>query len=346
MVNTRAVFTIAAFFCGSLIVPAFADTDDGLCNSVCKKMLEIKEQSQNVMLVYAPGSGGTGTGTVIATAEGDTHILTNNHVIEGSSSGRVWLIFESGKKAEVEIIGRDPAADLAILASSELPRGVVPVTFGGGLRVGQQVYALGYPFGVRSVTFGYINVTESSRIWPFVWTQTPLNPGNSGGPLFNEKREMVGVNTAVLPSNIAIGGGISLVLPIDYVKRLLGRLTRERIVRHGVVGFELDDSARIPPVFFEKRGLLYSPARDGIIVVNVSPGLPAAQANIREGDFILRWNGVLFRKARDLKAKIFFDHRPGDEVTVTVERDGQTFDRRIRLSEYVSPKEERKSDSN
>lgn len=342
----RAALIIMAFFCGSLIIPAFAATDDELCNSVCKKMLEIKEQSQNVMLVYASGSGGTGTGTVIATAEGDTYILTNNHVIEGSLSGRAWLIFENGKKTEVEIIGRDPAADLAILASPELPRGVAPVTFGGGLRVGQQVYALGYPFGVRSVTFGYINVVESLRIWPFVWTQTPLNPGNSGGPLFNEKREVVGVNTAILPSNIAIGGGISLVLPIDYVKRILGRLTRERIVRHGVVGFELDDSSRVLPVFFEKRGLSYSSARDGIIVINVSPGLPAAQANIREGDLILRWNGVLFTKARDLKAKIFFDHRPGDEVTVTVERDGQTFDRRFRLSEYVSPKEERKSDSN
>ncbi|MDO8561035.1 MAG: trypsin-like peptidase domain-containing protein [bacterium] len=338
----RAIFVITALFCGSFGIFSFAVANEELCNSVCKKMQEIKERSNNVVLIYAFGSKGasSGTGTVISTAEGNTYILTNNHVVEGASSGRVWVVFESGKKEEVAVIGRDPAADLALLQSPELPPGATPVIFGRELKIGQQVYALGYPFGMRSVTFGYINALEPTLTWPFIWTQTPINPGNSGGPLFNEKREMVGVNTAVVPVNIAVGGGISLVIPIDHVKRLLPRLTLERVVRHGVVGFELDDSARILPVFFDKYGLRYPPEREGIMVTVVVPGLPAAQANIKVGDIVLKWKGVSFRKALDLKAKIFFDHRPGEEVTITLQRDGQIFERRVLLSEHTRPKAE------
>lgn len=343
MKTRKILIMVGLSVCMSVLPVTLLATEDPLCNPICVTMREIRERSPNVVLIKVPGSSGevtaSGTGTVVS-PEGGTFIITNNHVVEGSASGRVWVIFEDGKKAEVEIVGRDPAADLALLISPELPRGVTPVRFGDRLRIGQQVYAFGYPFGEPSVTFGFINAVEPTITWPFVWMQAPLNPGNSGGPLFNEKREMVGVNTAVIPTNIAIGGGISLVMPIDYVERLLARLTRERVVRHGVAGLNLDDSVRLLPLFFEKHGVRYPPRQHGVAVTSVIPGSPADRANIRAGDIILKWNGAVFPSARRLREKIFFDHRPGDDVTVTIQRDGQIFERSMRLIEYSPPKRE------
>lgn len=338
--RVRAVFVLTVFLGNFFLVPVvFTAADEPLCNAVCRTMRKIHEESPNVVFInVSVSNSAVGTGTIISVEDG-TYILTNNHVIEGSVSGRVWVIFESGNKAEVEIAGRDTLADLALLKAPELPRGVIPVKFGDSPKIGQQVYVLGYPFGVRSITFGYINALDVEITWPFIWMQAPLNPGNSGGPLFNEERQMVGVNTAVIPSNIAVGGGIGLVMPIDYVKRLLGRLVRERVVRHGIPGFNFRDSTRLLPLFFEQHGLVYRSEQRRILVVSVQPGSFAAQTNIRVGDTILKWNGVVFANARSLREKIFFDHRPGDEVRVMIQRGEQTFERTLRLSELASPKQ-------
>lgn len=336
--GVRAIFILAVFLCDIFFAPAsFAAADEPICNVVCSKMQKIYKESPNVVLISVPGADNNiayGTGTIASVGDG-TYILTNNHVVEGSLSGRVWVTFESGKRVEVEIVGRDLLADLALLAVPEVPRGVVPVQFGDNPQIGQQVYVLGYPFGVRSITFGYINAFDAEITWPFIWMQAPLNPGNSGGPLFNEERQMIGVNTAIIPSNVAIGGGIGLVMPIEYVKRLLSRLVRERVVRHGTPGFKFSDSARLLPQFFEQHGFVYRPERRGILVISVQPGFLAAQANILVGDIILKWNGIAFANARSLREKIFFDHRPGDYVRIIFQRGAQTFERTIRLGEYT-----------
>ncbi len=313
---------------------AVSPKDDPRCNEICKTMRVVSSQT-NVVRINLPGIG-IGTGTVIS-HESVAHILTNNHVVEKSISGRAEVTFESGEKTEVEILGRDPAIDLAILSAPVLPRGVVPARFGDGPKIGQQVSSLGYPLRERCVTYGYINAIETWT-WPYVWTQTPLDPGNSGGPLFNEKIELVGVNTAVIDRRVSTSGAISLVIPIDYIRRLLPRLLRERIVRHGVAGIVFTDSERIPLSIFEKHGLKYSPGLREIMVVAVQPQSPAEAANLREGDVILKWNDISVTGARKLREKIFFDHSPGDEVTITIRRGEQTFRRTLRLIEYIPPK--------
>ena len=309
--------------------------DDPLCNATCRTIRIVSAQ-RNVVHIESPGIS-QGTGTVIM-HEGVAYVLTNNHVVEKALSGRAEVTFESGEKAEVEILGRDPAVDLAILSAPALPRGVTPAKLGDGIVIGQQVYALGYPFGERSITFGYINAVET-WIWPFAWTQTPLDPGNSGGPLFNEKIEVVGVNTAVINRKVSTSGAISLVIPVDYVKRLIPRLLRERIVRRGAAGIRFMDPMRIPLQFFEKHGIRYSLGLREVVVTDVETRSPAEGANIREGDVILRWNDAPVTSARKLLEKIFFEHSPGDEITVTIRRGEQTFRRVLRLIEYTPPKQ-------
>lgn len=317
--------------------PKAADAET--CNATCKKIQEIANQSPYVVAVIAhKESGGSGMGTGILIKEGGSlYILTNNHVIDRPLASKIWISFHKrGFMQEVFIAGRDPALDLVLLTAPALPLGgVQPAILGDSLKVGEQAYALGYPFGVRSVTFGFVNVLESDS-WLHAWTQVPLNPGSSGGPLFNEKHEVVGINTAVLNPTLP-GAAISFVIPIEHVRRALPRLMRERLVRRGEAGFAFRNASDIPPIFFEQHGINYPPPRDDIVVVKVLPGSSADRAGIRNGDVIVKFNGQTPKSAKDLDMKIFFDHRPEQEVLFTIQRGSQLFEKRVVLSEYSPP---------
>ncbi|MDO8591149.1 MAG: trypsin-like peptidase domain-containing protein [bacterium] len=282
---------------------------------------------KNVVRVIALGKDlGNGSGVVLK--EG---ILTNNHVIEGALKIYVEFHGVSGYH-EITIIGRDPAADLALLTAPLLPEGITPVTLGDTLQIGDRVYTMGYPLGVRSVTVGNVNATESES-WLYAITQAPLAPGNSGGPLLNGQGKMAGVNTAIasIPGVL-----ISFALPAEYVKSVLPRLTRERVVRHGAAGFVFYDATRILPVFLERMGLSYPPY-EGVMVIVVPPSSPPDRAGIRPGDYIIKFNGIPMKSARDLEKRIFFDHRPDEEVELELKRGGQVFIKKFVLSEYISP---------
>ena len=312
-----------------------------VCNATCMKIREIVAESPFVVAVYAEKGvdpkqksrkfNSIGSGIVKKLEGGAMGILTNNHVVSEPIASRIWVSFyQKGFLQEVAIIGRDPAADLALLSSPELPQGIVPATFAKRLELGQQVYALGYPFGVRRPTFGYVNTLESVS-WLYAWTQAPVNPGNSGGPVFNEKHEVVGINTAIIQ-----GATTTFVLPVEHVNRILPRLSREGIVRHAGAGFVFNDASHIPPFFFEELGLKYPPAQDSVMVYEVEPNSQAARAGIRKGDSILKFNGMAVKSAKDLDMKMFFDHHPDEAAVFTTKRGTQAFERELALVEYIS----------
>lgn len=312
-----------------------------VCNSTCMKIREIVAESPFVVMVYAEKGvdqkqkskrlDAIGSGIVKKLEGGTMGILTNNHVISEPIASRIWVSFyQKGFMQEVVIIGRDPAADLALLSSPELPLGVTPATFAKRLELGQQVYALGYPFGVRRPTFGYVNTLESVS-WLYAWTQAPVNPGNSGGPVFNESHEVVGINTAIIQ-----GATTTFVLPVEHVNRILPRLSREGIVRHAGAGFVFSNASHIPPFFFEELGLKYPPAEDSVMVYEVESGSQAGRAGIRKGDIILKFNGAAVRSAKDLDMKMFFDHHPDETAVFTTKRGTQEFERGVLLVEYIS----------
>ena len=326
--NMRRIGVFSLMLLIFMVMPALGAEDGNTpCDAACLKLRQIYEQ-KNVVHVIAIGTKGIGNGTGSILREG---ILTNNHVVEGALKISVEFHGVPGYH-DVTIIGRDPASDQAILTLPTLPPGVTSVSLGDSLKVGDRVYALGYPFGKRSVTLGYVNTLESIS-WLYAWTQTPIAPGNSGGPLFNENGQMVGLNTAIVP---VVGVLISYTLPVQHVKRIFPRLSRERVVRHGAAGFGFGDASQILPVFLEQMGLPYPPER-GVMVVGVPPNSPPDRAGIRQGDYILKFNGSLVKSALELEKKIFFDHRPDDEVEIELKRGRQVFVKKFLLSEYASP---------
>lgn len=322
--------TMSFFVCLALIATASYAAHAGeetSCDSTCTQMRQIFRQ-KSVVRVVALGEGGSSSGSGVVLPEG---VLTNNHVIEGAL--KIYIEFyEVNGYHEVTVIGRDLVADLALLTMPLIPQGVTQIALGDNLNLGEQVYALGYPFGERVVTIGRVN-SKSSIFWLYPWTQTPLAPGSSGGPLFNEQMKIVGINTAIVP---VPGVLMSYTLPVEYMKRILSRLTRERVIRHGFIGFALYDAMRILPIFLDRMGLSYPPY-EGIVAIGVPPNSPPDRAGIRSGDYIVKFNGTLVKTARDLEKRIFFDHRPDEEVEIELKRGSQTFVKKFLLSEYVSP---------
>lgn len=291
----------------------------------------------------------SGTGFVYQDENGRFAILTNSHVLGPLSNEYAWIAFEKDNTArKARIIGRDPILDVALIEMpADRPRHVLPahVNFSFvSLEVGDEVYALGYPFGNREVTMGWVNaLTAPGEHW-FFSSQVPLHPGNSGGPLlrFSQegKPEVIGVNTAI--SGIGLK---SMSIHIRYVGRVLPRLWRESIVNHAMLGIAMEDSRKIPPPFFEMMVRMpYPPRENGIMVLNVQDGSPAGKAGLKVGDIIAKamFKGfdLSFRNARELLEIIFFDLRPGDMFFLSVKRGQQILEKTVVLDEHV-PRDER-----
>lgn len=310
---------------------AAAVDDNSLCNATCINMKHIFEQSSFTVLIYVRNDKGfaLGTGTIVV-SDKTKYVLTNNHVVKNAL--RIWMSFYNhGFMYELSVVGRDPASDLALLSVPLLPQEIGVAKFGKTPEIGEEIYALGYPFGIKSVTVGNINALESIS-WLYLLMQAPINPGNSGGPLFNNTKEIVGINTAMIS-----GANMNFVLPVDYIKMILPRLTREKIVRHGSTDFNFRNASHIPPVFFIENDMPYPPEKDGVMVVNVNPNSSSYASGIRNGDLILKFEGFVVKDARELDKKIFFEYYPDSEVVFTTQRGPQIFDRRVKLVEYLSP---------
>ncbi len=307
------------------------------CNLVCVKIQEIERRSKFMVFVLAERHDGkivsTGSG-FLTRDESVWHILTNSHVVSGSSVAKLWVALHGIPGfQETRVIGNDPGADVALLEAPDIPRGVEAAELGERLEMGQQIYAVGYPFGIFDISTGYVNALESS-LWLYVWSQVPINPGSSGGPVLNETLQVVGISTAILTGNVTPK---SLILPVEYLRKLLPRLKTEQMVKHGLLDAGLKDASRIPPSFFQKWGIPYRPRERKVFVVESSPESQAAKAGLQPGDAIVGLNNAPVGSARELSRKIFFDYRPGQKVSFTIERGGQMLERRLTLGEFTNP---------
>ena len=230
------------------------------------------------------GRGGAGSGFVLA---GDGFILTNSHVVHGSTSTEVEMIDE--RRLPAQVVGDDPDTDLAVLriAAGGLP----PVELGDSrvLRVGQLVIALGSPYGFQStVTAGVVSAlgrslrARSGRLMDdIIQTDTALNPGNSGGPLVDSNGLVVGVNTAaILP-----GQGICFAIPSHTAQFVAGRLIRDGHIRRGLIGVG-GQTVPLPRAVVRHFDLS---ASTGVRVLSVEPRGPADRAGLLPGDVILRF---------------------------------------------------------
>ncbi|MGI0031619.1 MAG: S1C family serine protease, partial [Nitrososphaeraceae archaeon] len=234
---------------------------------------------------------GVGSGIVIDTRG---HILTNNHVIDGTD--RLRVTFGDSKQVNAKAVGKDEETDLAVVraeldTNSNDEITLQPANFGNSeeLKVGQIVMALGNPFGLTggpTVTAGIIsslnrNVQFDNGILELVQTDAAINPGNSGGPLINTNGEVVAINTAKIP----YGQGIGFAVPINTVKSVLTDLVENGHVTRPWIGIS---TVKLDPRIANFYRL---PLVHGALIVNVEPYSPADNAGLRRGDIIEEING-------------------------------------------------------
>jgi S1-C subfamily serine protease len=270
------------------------------------------------------------------------HVVTNFHVIQGASAARVALHDRSEWPAT--LVGVAPDQDLAVLRIRAPPEKLVPMLVGTSrdLQVGQKVFAIGNPFGLDfTLTTGIVSALGRSisaltgrRIDDVIQTDAAINPGNSGGPLLDSAGRLVGVNTQIASPSGA-SAGVGFAIPVDTVNRVASQL-----IAHGrVVRPQLGISAGNAQAL-RRAGI------DGVLVMSVQEGSPAAGAGIRGtyrtqdgelvlGDVVQAIDGRPVESVDDVYAALE-RHRPGDVAKVQLLRDGRRVEVEVRLG---APKE-------
>ena len=267
------------------------------------------------------------------------HIITNNHVIDGATSADVTFV--DGNTYRAKVIGKDPSSDIAVLQITDnfSPENLVPLPIvnSSSLEVGQQVIAIGNPFGLSdTMTTGI--VSQMGRLLPnpdtrfstpgAIQTDAPINPGNSGGPLLNMQGQVVGINTAI---NSATGefSGIGFAVPSNIIIKEVPTIIQTGTYNHpwlgitgGAITADLAQSAGLPRNY------------KGVVVASIQSGGPAEKAglqgltqnnssNQKVGDIITRIDGHPIRSIDDLITYIDLHKSIGDNVWLTVNRHGQ-----------------------
>lgn len=273
---------------------------------------------------------GVGSG-VIVSREG--FILTNNHVIEGAD--RIIVQFANDGHMEAEVVGTDEATDIAVLRLNGGEREEFPFAVLANsdlIEVGDVVFALGNALGIgHAVTSGIVSARGRTGIGilgeggyeDFIQTDASMNIGNSGGPLVDSWGRVIGINTAIASPG---GGnvGIGFAIPINMARLVMEDLLEFGEVRRGYLGISLRDPHPGLPVEFgaPDRGPAGRADYEGALVVDVVENSPAAQAGLREGDFVVEINGRYIRSASDLRLEVA-QTSPGTEVALGIIRDDE-----------------------
>ncbi len=269
-----------------------------------------------------------GSGVIVYAEDG--YVLTNNHVVENADEIRVTL--RDNRTFEAELIGRDPATDIAVLRIDADDLTEVPLGDSENLLVGDFVIAIGNPFGLgQTVTSGIVSALGRSGINPegyedFIQTDASINPGNSGGALITLDGKLVGINTAIIAPDGGGNVGIGFAVPINMALAVMDQLVEFGEVQRGRLGVMIQD---LTPDLAEALGV---ESRSGAVVISVEPDAPADTAGLAAGDVIVAVDGETVEGSADLRKKIGL-RRPGDEVDITYIRDAERLTGQVTLTD-------------
>jgi 2-alkenal reductase len=309
----------------------------------------------NPAVVYIETDSGSGSGFVV---DAGGHIVTNNHVVAGAS--RVEVVFADGTRAAGRVLGRDPDADLAVIAV-DVPAGGLAVAELGdssSVQVGQFALAIGNPYGLHNtLTIGIVSglgrTLQSERVAQggqasysnpdLIQTDAAINPGNSGGPLLDLQGRVIGVNAAIRTDTTVSGqpanSGVGFAIPINTVKRLLPSLIAGERYAYPYLGLSGYDALTL--ALQERLGLAQA---TGVYVLEVVPGGPADQAGLQAaqtqgsglgpgGDLIVAIDGQPVSNFAGLIGYLVSYASPGDQVVLHVLRGTQALDLTVTLGE-------------
>ena len=287
--------------------------------------------------VATPGGQGLGSGVII---DRRGYIITNNHVVEGAR--RLEVVLYDGTKLKAQVVGADPADDLAVVKITPPKAGLTVATLGDSSKahVGQEVLAIGNPLGItQTVTNGIIsavgrNVSEgqnAATIPNAIQTDAPINPGNSGGALVDLQGHVIGIPTltAIDPQFRTPANGVGFAIPSNRVQFIApqiietGRITHTGRAALGVKVTSVDD------ILATQHNL---PVNHGAFIVSVVPNSPAAQANLMPGDIIVQIEGKAVNDVPSLEDALM-SKNPGESVSVKVYRGNQQHTLNVKLEE-------------
>jgi len=273
---------------------------------------------------------GLGSGFVISA---DGYIVTNAHVIENAEV--IHVRFTDKREMKAKVIGADKRSDVALVKVEATNLPFLRLGDSNSTRVGEWVLAIGSPFGfANSVTAGILSAksrdlpadSTASDAVPFLQTDVAVNPGNSGGPLFNLKGEVIGINSQIF-SRTGSYAGISFAIPVDYAANVIDQLKKSGKVTRGRIGVAISNVTR------DLADSLGLPRTDGAAVGTVEEDSPAAKAGIEVGDVILKIDGRTVESSADLSRTVRAV-RPGQKVSVSVWRAGKMRDFTITVGEF------------
>ncbi|MEU3300952.1 MULTISPECIES: S1C family serine protease [unclassified Streptomyces] len=288
--------------------------------------------------------GGTGTGFVY---DKEGHILTNNHVVASAADGgTLSAIFSDGKKYDAEVVGRAQGYDVAVLKLKNAPSGLSPLPLGDSERVavGDSTIAIGAPFGLsNTVTTGIISAknrpvasgdgtSNKNSYMSALQTDASINPGNSGGPLLDARGAVIGINSAIQSAggngfgqqSQAGSIGLGFAIPINQAKNVAEQLIKTGRPVYPVIGATVSMAEKGAGATIADQGSGGTPA--------ITPNGPAAKAGLKPGDVITKFNGKPIDSGPTLISEIW-NHKPGDKVKLTFERDGREVTATVTLGE-------------
>ena len=327
----------AAYQVGQVSTVEAFDTEltlPDLFTKVEKSVVQITDSDETNLLDSRLGSG--------FVYDKNGHIITNNHVVSGG--GRLDVTFLDGTVYRASLIGSDPFTDLAVLYVKEVPQEKLvplPLADSSAIRVGEQVAAIGNPFGLSgSMSAGIISglgrLIPSQEAGDFsipdvIQTDAPINPGNSGGPLLNMRAEVIGINSAIYSSTGQFVG-VGFAIPSNTIDKVVPSLITTGSFKHPWLGVAGRD---MTPGIADRLGLKEP---RGFLVMDVVAGSPAQTAGIRAGnedatidgvpvklggDVIVSVDNKAVRKIDDILVYLQREKSAGDEIQLTILRDGQ-----------------------
>jgi putative serine protease PepD len=294
----------------------------GATEDLAKVAAAVQPTVVSISVKTADG-GDTGSGVILRS---DGTIVTNNHVVADAAdgAGTISVKFSDGSTAAAEILGRDPATDLAVIKATGVS-GKTPATLGSttNVHVGDTVLAIGSPLGLEgSVSSGIVSALHrtvalgngtsaatAASVGDAIQTDAAINPGNSGGPLVDSQGRVIGINSAIASlgsdgSSQSGSIGVGFAIPVDEVKSVSDQLVKGQTPKHALLGVSLSDEAA-----------------GGALISQVSSGSAAATGGLQAGDVVTRVDQSTIDDASSLSAFIR-SHQPGDKVTVHYTRGG------------------------
>ena len=309
---------------GDLITDAVEKISKSTVNIASVRM--VQDQLFRVFPIEGVGSG------VIIDENG--HVLTNNHVVDGSH--RLKITLTDGRVLNGKVIGKDEITDLAVVKvdrfsdNNNIP--YAQLGNSGNLKIGQIVIAIGNPFGLTggpTVTAGIVSslcrkIQFESGILELIQTDAAINPGNSGGPLVNTNGEVIAINTAKMP----YAHGIGFAVPINTAKLIMGDLIENgRVITRPWIGIAF---IKLTSQLAEYYGL---PTNEGALVAQVEAYSPADYAGIRKGDIIEEIDGKRISDPSQISSQVHKKH-VRDQILVTINRYSRRFEVPIQLQAH------------